>query len=112
MWDDFSFLFFCQKCVRSETACSLGLSLPSSPTSAADTSHPADVPRFPFAGSTIATVRRWTPLRSGGSLFCSGLSRATLGPCLVNTTAPGVTQCRWMRTNSQTQRRAGSSLSH
>ena len=47
------------------TACSLGFSLPSSPTSAADTSHPADVPRFPFAGSTIATVLRCTPPRSG-----------------------------------------------
>ena len=40
------------------TACSLGFSLPSSPTSAADTSHPADVPRFPFCESSLLRINQ------------------------------------------------------
>ena len=80
------------------TACSLGSSLPSAPTLLADTSHPADLFLCPAAGSTAAVVRRCTPPLSGGSLFGDGLSRATFGPCTVNTAAPGVIQSasgRW-----------------
>eukprot|EP00964_Phaeocystis_antarctica_P066574 scaffold40247_cov65-Phaeocystis_antarctica.AAC.7 len=77
------------------TACSLGSSPPSAPTLLADTSHPADLSRFPAAGSIAATVRMCTPPLSGGSLSCDGLSRVTCGPCLVNTAAPDVIQCFW-----------------
>ena len=76
-------------------ACSLGASLPSASTSLADTNHADDLSLRPAAGSTAATVRRCTPSLSGGSLFGDGPSRATFGPCTVNTAAPVVIQCFW-----------------